>query len=62
VRDGKTLLLKWMLQRSAAREWTEVIWLRINKWQSPVNMALIFKFTACVGVSPLAAELLASQE
>jgi hypothetical protein len=62
VRDGKTLLLKWMLQRSAAWEWTEVIWLRINKWQSPVNMALIFRFTTCVGVSPLAAELLASQE
>jgi hypothetical protein len=38
-----------MFQRSAAREWTDIIWLRINKWQSPVNMTMIFKFTACGG-------------
>jgi len=51
-----------MLQRSDAREWTEVIWLRINKWQSPVNMAMNLQVHSMWGVSPLAAELLASQE
>jgi hypothetical protein len=56
------LLLKWMLQISAAWEWTEVIWLRINKWQSPVNMAMNLQVHSMWWVSLLAAELLASQE
>jgi len=59
---GKDIVCKWMLQRSAAREWAEVIWLRINKWQSPVNMAMNLQVHSTWGVSPLAAELLASQE